>query len=136
MKKTVLILLACCFVMFANCQTKTKAKKTKGKQTGTEVSTANGEVKIMYRVVASFISHASGIDAQKFDAIENFAKSHAKKPAYDLLAWGREGERDLCFHLKEFNKDEQKVFVDELKKLAQGSDRVFINENTERVKKQ
>ncbi len=122
--------------MLANCQTKAKTKKTKGKQTGTEVTATNGEVKIMYRVVASFISHASGIDAQKFDAIENFAKAHAKKPTYDLLAWGREGERDLCFHLKELNKDEQKAFVEELKKLAQGSDRVFINENTERVKKQ
>jgi hypothetical protein len=133
MKKISLILLACCFVMFASGQSKGKAKKSKLK--GTEVQAA-GEVKVKYRVVVSFISHASGIDGPKYDAIDNFVKTHAKKPAYDLLMWGREGERDLCFHLKEMNAAEQKTFVEDLKKLAQGTDRVFVNENTERVKKQ
>ncbi len=135
MKKLTLIVLASCFVMFANCQTKTKTKKT-AKDQPQSTTTSTGEVKVTYRVVVSFTSHSSGIDSQKYDAIEAYIKNHAKKPAFDVIAKGREGEREICLHLKELTKSEQIAFIDELKKLAQGSDRVFVNENAERVKKQ
>lgn len=126
MRKIALILLASCFTLFVNSQTKTKTKTHSGTK----------EVTVKYRVVVSFVSIGSGIDGNRFDAITNFVNKHAKKPAYDIIQKGREGERDYCFHLKEMNKDEQKAFIDELRKMAQGSDIIHINENTERVKKQ
>lgn len=125
MKKLTLILMATVAVLFANCKTKSKATTT---------STDDG-TKIQCRVAVSFISFASGIDAAAYDKIEAFIKNHPKKPAYDLIPMGREGERDICMGLKEMNKSEQKAFIEELKKLAETSDRVKVNENQERIKR-
>lgn len=134
MKRIAIIALAGLTVFFTDCKSKSSAKSTGG-TTVAESPTQNGEQKIKYRLVISFTSHASGIDGPKYDAITGFLDKHPKKPAYDILPWGREGERDYCLHLKEMNSSEQKTFIEEVKKLAQGSDRVLINENTERVKK-
>lgn len=135
MKRISLLLLAFSLVFMANCQTKKKSKRTDASVSSTPSEKA-GETKVKYRVVVSFISHASGIDGERYDKIENFIKNHPKKPAFEILPWGREGERDICLNLKELSSSEQKDFIAELKKMAQGSDRVFVNENTERVKKQ
>jgi len=119
MKKiTLLFIMAICFGFASFGQTKTK------------------EVKVKYRVVVSFASQGSGIDAKKFEAITDFVNKHPKKPVYEVVMRGREGEREYCFHLKEIKKKEQKEFIEELRKLAQGSDIVSVTENAERVKKQ
>lgn len=133
MKKIAIIALAGLGLFFTGCKAKSSTKSSG--TTTAEVATQAGEQKITYRLVISFTSHASGIDAEKYDAITKFLDTHPKKPAYDILPWGREGERDYCLQLKEMNSTDQKAFITEIKKLAQGSDRVFVNENTERVKK-
>jgi hypothetical protein len=129
MKKLTLIIVATCFALFANAQ-----KKHTGETKTPETKTA--ETMVKYKVVVSFTSIGSGIDAKKHDEIEAFIKNNKKKPAYDVIKMGREGERDFCLHLKELTKDEQTSFIAELKKLAEGSDRVKVTENVERVKKQ
>lgn len=134
MKKLAIIALAGLTVLFTDCKSKSSTKTTSG-VTASEVPTANGEQTIKYRFIISFTSHASGIDGEKYDIIDKYIQKHAKKPAYDLIAMGREGERDMCFHLKELNTSEQKSFIDEIKKLAQGAERVVFSENAERVKK-
>jgi len=48
---------------------------------------------------------------------------------------GREGERDICLSLKEMNSEEQKQFIKDLTKQAEGSDRVKVMENQERIKR-
>ncbi len=131
MKKLTLMILAALTLMFANCKTKSKATNSSDSTT----KTAEKDTKIKYRVAVSFISFASGIDGAKYDAIEAFIKNHPKKPAYDVIPMGREGEKDICLGLKEMNSGEQKTFIDELKKMAEGSDRVKVNENQERVKR-
>lgn len=85
--------------------------------------------KVKFALVISFTSHASGIDGEKYDAIIKYITSHPKKPKYKIYGWGREGERDICMNLKELKKSERKIFIDEIKKLAAGSDRVFVNLN-------
>lgn len=85
--------------------------------------------KLKFALVISFTSHASGIDGEKYDAIIKYITSHPKKPKYKIYGWGREGERDICMNLKELKKSERKIFIDEIKKLAAGSDRVFVNLN-------
>ena len=134
MKKLTLIILAAATVMFTNCKTKSKATGSSDSKPNKTV--ANDGTKLQCRVAVSFISFASGIDAAAYDKIEAFVKNHAKKPAYDIIPMGREGERDICMSLKEMNKDEQKAFIEELNKLAKTSDRVKVNENQERVKPQ
>lgn len=130
MKKITLILLAAVGILFSNCKTKSKATTTSDSS-----STASKDVKIQCRVAVSFFSVASGIDATAYDKIEAFIKAHPKKPAYDLIPMGREGERDICMSLKEMNKDEIKAFIEELNKLAKTSDRVNVMENQERTKR-
>lgn len=132
MKKTILALVCAFSLLGFACKSKAKTTKSENGTVNTETA---GEQKVKYRLVVSFTSHASGIDGAKYDAIENFIKAHPKKPAYELLPWGREGERDILMQLTEMDSKEQKTFIDDLKKLAQGSDRVFVNENTERAKK-
>lgn len=133
MKKITILALAAISFLFTDCKSKSSSKSSAA--TVAETPTSNGEQKVKYRLVVSFTSIGSGIDGPKYDAIETYVKNHPKKPAYDILPYGREGERDFCFNLKEMNSSEQKSFIEEIKKLAQGSDRVKVNENTERVKK-
>jgi len=131
MKKLTLIILAAASVMFTNCKTKSKA--TSSSDSASKV--AEDASKLKCRVVVSFISFSSGIDGAKYDAIDAWMKNHPKKPAYDVIAMGREGERDICLSLKEMNSSEQKEFIKELSKQAEGSDRVKVNENQERIKR-
>lgn len=126
--------MATATVLFANC--KTKSKTTTNNSSSPNKTVADDGTKLKCRVAVSFISFASGIDAAAYDKIEDFIKNHPKKPAYDLVPMGREGERDICMSLKEMNNSEQKAFIEELKKMAEGSDRVKVNENQERVKPQ
>jgi len=129
MKKIILLLLALCFINLCMAQ-------TKGTGANTTSTTTPKQVKVKYRVIVSFTSYGSGVDGEKYEAIEKFVKTHKRKPAYDQLPAGKEGETDMCFKLKGFSKAEQKKFITDLKALAQGSDRVVIAENAERVKKQ
>lgn len=131
MKKITLILLAAASVLFANCKTKSKAATS----TTPNKTVADDGTKVKCRVAVSFISFASGIDGPKYDEIEAFIKNHPKKPAYEVIPMGREGEKDICMSLKEMNKDEIKIFIEDLNKLAKTSDRVKVMEDQERTKR-
>jgi hypothetical protein len=132
MKNLALILIAAISVLFTECKTKSKATtSTAGNDNNT---TSDQGVKVPCRVAISFISIASGIDGAKYDEMEKYIQNHPKKPAFEVIPMGREGERDICMSLKEMNSSEQKDFVKELKKMAETSDRVKVNENTERTK--
>ena len=96
---------------------------------------ADDGTKIKCRLAIGFNSIGSGIDAAAFDKTEAFIKAHPKKPAYELIPMGREGERDICMSLKEMNKEEIKAFIEELKKIAKTSDRMQVSENQERTKR-
>jgi hypothetical protein len=87
-----------------------------------------------YRVIVSFISKGEGPDAKTKASLESYVLSFGKKEgktiAYDMYHWGKEGEMDYCFYLKELNKGKQEAFVKGLKNLTKASSLVFINENT------
>ncbi|GAB4207185.1 MAG: hypothetical protein Fur0023_17740 [Bacteroidia bacterium] len=122
-------------IILVVCTTYCNAQKnqTKPQSATTPVSQQNPPTKkLKFALIISFTSHASGIDGEKYDAIINYINNHPKKPKYKQYFWGREGERDICMNLKEFKKSERKAFIEEIKKLAQGSDRVFVNTNVEK----
>ncbi len=87
------------------------------------------------RLVVSFISKGAGIDLKSQENIHSYIDKHRKKPAFEERRWGREGEVDYVFKLTELNADEQKIFIDEVKKLIINVDMVFVRENEEYVKK-
>jgi len=93
------------------------------------------QVETKYRLVISFISKGAGTDHNARKQVLDLIEKQAKKPMYEARIWGREGEEDFIFTLKELNLDEQKVFVGEVKKLVSNSDLVLIKENEIYVKK-
>ena len=126
MQKLTLILMALCSIAFASCKTKKASTSTTTADTGTQVKC---------RLAISFYSIGSGINGAKYDEIKNYIDKHPKKPAYEQIPMGREGEVDICLSLKEMNNSEQKDFIKEIKKMGEGADRVNVNENVERPKR-
>lgn len=119
-----LISLACPF-------TCCKAKKQVSSTTESLTTSTNPQTE-KYRVIISFISKGAGTDGEKRQAIMSYIEKHPKKPENSIVHWGREGETDFCLNLKELSKTEQTEFVNEIKKLAGGSDLIFISENAEK----
>lgn len=111
--------------------------KVEAKKVALAASTSTSEdaVNMKYRIVVSFISKGAGIDNKTADKVKEYIEAHPKKPAFEMKAWGREGEKDYLLVLKELTPDEQKVFVEDVKKLVSSSDLVFLKENETYVKK-
>src|SRR5687767_10347637 len=103
MKNLTLILLTVCSVLFMACKTKSKATTSSEASAEKKTTDPNAGTKVQCRLAISFISFASGIDGAKYDAIEKYIKEHPKKPAFEVIPMGREGERDICMSLKEMN---------------------------------
>lgn len=122
------LIISVSFLSYCNAQ----KNQTKPQSATSAVNQNPPTKKIKFALIVSFTSHASGIDGEKYDAIIKYISTHSKKPKYKIYYWGREGERDICMNLKEFKKSERKAFIEEIKKLANGSDRVFVNLNVEK----
>ena len=88
-----------------------------------------------YRLVVSFISKGTGIDNKIHEQFEKFLQENSKKTVSESFRWGREGEIDYCFQLKELSKKEQTAFVDAIRKIVGTSDVVLITENAPCVHK-
>jgi len=118
MKTKIILLLSIVMLSFA-C----KNSKNTSKNTDTD----------KYRVIYSFISIGEGTDSKAFAILESYLISFGKKEnktiAYDKYPWGREGEVDYCFYLKELNKGAQKDFVNGLNNIAKQSKLIRIYEN-------
>jgi hypothetical protein len=90
----------------------------------------------VYRLSVSFISIGEGIDykaKEKYDAfIKEFARRNkVKEPQHETVNWGREGETDYCFTLRELpDAGMQAAFVKESKALVSGNELVLFKENT------
>lgn len=98
-------------------------------------SEAGTQVNASYRLIVSFISKGAGTDGKAHEKFLAYVQNHPKKPVFEEKRWGREGEKDYLFMLKEMNADEQKVFVEEVKKLVSSSDLIILKENEVYVKK-
>jgi hypothetical protein len=122
------------------CKAKKETKSTtnsitsESSTTGTTTSVED-EKTIQYRLVISFISKGAGIDSKLNAAITAYVSAHPKKPATKIISWGREGENDHCFLLKELTKTEQVEFIAEIKKIIGSSDMVLLTENAKSAHK-
>ena len=110
-----------------------KAKKAAVKISESAAAISNiPDAPITYRLIVSFISKGAGTDSEKRTAFLAYVDGHAKKPAYKTVTWGREGETDYCFNLAELTaKKDLITFIDDIKKIAAGSDMLLISENAE-----
>ena len=83
--------------------------------------------KLKYKLTIDFISVGAGIDAESYAKIEEFIKSHPKKPAYTIKQKGKEGETKFLLRLNELTKAEQSTFVADIKKLITKPELVKIS---------
>ena len=99
--------------------------KTKETTTSTQKNDSVGN----YRFIVSFFSPGNGIDHKMKREYEGFISSYKKQITYEQARWGKEGEVDFCFELKELSENEQKEFVKKSKELLSKSSRIHIYEN-------
>lgn len=90
-----------------------------------------------YRLMISFISIGEGTDReakQIFDAAlsdweKNKMKAGGGNIEYETIPWGREGEVDFCFTLKEMNTNDQVQFIKIIREKFTGHSLVQFAEN-------
>lgn len=130
MKTIVLIFSAFALLAGASCKNKEKASSTANNSSSTNTTNSKSmQSEKKYRLVVSFISIGTGIDRDAYTKMEKFVKEHPKKPVYERYGWGREGETDVAFLLKEMKSSEQTKFISDLKAAIGNSDRVNYKEN-------
>ncbi|HXB41373.1 MAG TPA: hypothetical protein VNZ49_12580 [Bacteroidia bacterium] len=122
MKKVIFLISLLAFnYSITNAQTK-KGSKTKNTQSGR---------KIAPKLTLDFISKGGGIDNETFTKVEDFAKNHPKKPFYEVVAKGKEGEKKMYFPLSELTEEEQVAFVDDVKKIISKPEMVLVTSKVE-----
>lgn len=89
-----------------------------------------------YRLIISFISIGEGTDPDAkqilFAALSDWQRdkmTEGNKINFDIVSWGREGEVDYCFSLKELNENEQKLLINDLKERLKGHELIQFTEN-------
>lgn len=91
------------------------------------------------RFVVSFISIGAGIDNKAREEFDKFILEYSAKNKVHIVyvpeRWGREGEIDYCFKLKELSSSKQEEFIREAKGLFKESSLVRYKENTEQRKR-
>lgn len=88
---------------------------------------------IKYRLIVSFISIGEGPDfnaKQSLDKIiSDWENRIGGKIEAEQYPWGREGELDICYQLKDLNVDQQIAFITQIKDVVGASKLVQISEN-------
>lgn len=81
------------------------------------------------RFIVSFYSPGNGIDRNAKTKFASFLKIFEPTLAYTTTKWGREGEVDYCFDLKELGAKQQDAFIASTKELLAASKKVRLSEH-------
>lgn len=83
-------------------------------------------------ITVSFISIGEGIDGEAFKAykayLDNWSAS-GKKPTYETIGWGREGETDLCIDMRNVSDADAKKLLAETKQRLKDNTLVQVETN-------
>ncbi len=104
-------------------------KKIKSDDTAVAIESKQIDSTDNYRLIVSFFSPGNGIDHKMNRKFSEFLASNYPKLIYERAQWGKEGERDYCFLLKELTQKKKDQFVRESKELLAASSRVHVYEN-------
>lgn len=113
MRKISTLILLCLTSLLATAQSPRKTK----------------EINEKFEFVIEFVSKGSGIDSKTKEKIDDFIKKNEFHPSYDVCLWGREGETDYLFTLKEMKHHERKKFMRELHELITDHELVVLKED-------
>ncbi len=85
------------------------------------------------RFIASFYSIGEGTEVTLKEKLKSFAVEYGKrvhqKINYNETFWGREGETDYCFPLKELTAQQQTDFINGAKEVLNTAKHVYFFEN-------
>lgn len=88
-----------------------------------------------FSVVISFFSQGSGAPFEvmtEFDAfMTNYSSPNGKKPVFERVPWGREGELDYCIRLDKFDEADKNDFLRQAGAITKKTTLVHIYHNTE-----
>ncbi len=127
---TILVALTSfCFVACKHQKQVAKKEEMKAQTVSTAPDAAPDKGPVIYKVLVSFYSIGAGIDIEAHDKFKEFLMNSHPKLVYEEAAWGREGEVDYCFRLFDMNKEDQQTFITDLKKIAEKSDRMRVEED-------
>lgn len=106
-------------------------KNTNNETSSTSEQTKDTDAKFQF--IVSFISTGAGIDKtakKQFEQfITEFENTNKLKLNVVITKWGREGEVNYCFVLKELNRDLQNIFITNTKSTLSQSNLIRFHEN-------
>jgi maltose-binding protein MalE len=133
MKKLIIMLSAITLIACKN-----SAKTTKVENPSTTQETTNSDEKT-FDVIVQFISKGEGTARElgvKFDeAVAKFNKDNHTNIEADRRQWGREGEYDLNFDLKNLSTKQKNSFLSLVKETVGHTDMVHLKYNEKAVHK-
>lgn len=98
-----------------------------------EAESSNTSLSDSSDLVITFSSRGEGINANSVETlhsfIDEFESQYVVSIEVNINNWGREGERDYCFNLKNLNNKNKKIFIADAKVLLEKKKLVTITEN-------
>jgi len=138
-QKSFFILAIIGFITFVGCKpgnqasTNSEANHSKKSKATETVETTNPDAPGTSRLIVSFISIGEGADFSAKDSMDTYIAAYQteskKQLTFESVPWGREGEFDYCFTLKELSAKEQVKFIEGLRAHLKFSELVQISEN-------
>jgi len=135
----IILLFATCLIMFS-CKNSTSVSSPSTTVSKTATNPQNNSAsEIIYDVILSFTSMGEGIDDStkgKIDTlIMNFNNQNHLMIKPGIVNWGREGERDYNFLLKNLSTVKKKEFISAIKETISDSEITIMHLNQEAVHK-
>ena len=136
MRMLVIILSAISFIACKNGQKSIDTKDNSSTEKTAE--TANPQ-DVVFDVIVQFISKGEGIDHSiktKFEeAVAKFNKDNHTNIEADVRHWGREGETDLNYNLKNLSTKQKSAFLSLVKETVGDTDMINVKYNEKGVQK-
>jgi hypothetical protein len=131
MIKTRLLPALVFLIVFASCKHRQKITQTETKTEviTTQVVAPDPNMSGKFRLIVSFTSKGSGIDINAKEDFDRKLSNNPKKPVFEEVHWGREGEVDYHFTLSELTPQEQNEFVIDTREFMSTSPTVIVSEN-------
>lgn len=131
----IIVLLAC----KPTAQPMSSANSLPNPNEKTYTKGGTNQEQVVYDMIITFISKGEGIDhklQEKIDeTIAAFNKKHKTTLTPEKLGWGREGETDYNFILKNLSTDLKKEFIKSIEALTSTTDMANITFNQPSVHK-
>lgn len=134
------ILILSLVIAFFSCKNNAKVSNSSPDENSREstldsmkTSVKNEADSANYRLVIMFYSIGEGIENEYItafeDSISGFSSRIGKNINFEKMSWGREGETDYCFQLRELTDSEKMDFIDQTRLLFKKAKWVNIYEN-------